>query len=133
MCPISFNISGMKLNEGHFSSGTIVLHFLDKPYQEKDFESHLNSALLFKYGKMLSDLHISRVILFHFTFCVRFWYKIEKFQLQKSLKYFNILWPLKNNVRFEYVHGKMSDFVSLPLFGFILVIKLRNSDFDEGH
>ena len=29
-------------------------------------------------------------------------------------------------------HGKMSDFVSFPLFGFTLVIKLRNFDF-EGH
>ena len=28
--------------------------------------------------------------------------------------------------------GKMSDFVSLPLFGFTLVIKLRNLDI-EGH
>ena len=26
-------------------------------------------------------------------------------------------------------NGKMSDFVSLPLFGFTLAIKLRNSDF----
>ena len=26
-------------------------------------------------------------------------------------------------------HGKMSDFVSLPLSGFTLVIKVRNSDF----
>ena len=26
-------------------------------------------------------------------------------------------------------HGKMSDFVSIPLFGFTLVIKLRNFDF----
>ena len=25
-------------------------------------------------------------------------------------------------------HGKLSDFVSLPLFGFTLVIKLRNFD-----
>ena len=133
MCPISFNISGMKLNEEHFSSRTVVLHFLDKPYQEIDFKSHLNSALLCKYGKMLSDLHISRVILFHFTFCAHFWYKIENCQLQKSLKYFNILRPLKNNVRFEYVHGKMSDFVSFPLFGFILVIKLRNSNFVKGY
>ena len=29
-------------------------------------------------------------------------------------------------------HGKMSDFISFPMFGFILVEKLRNSDF-EGH
>ena len=28
-------------------------------------------------------------------------------------------------------HGKMSDFVSVPLFGFNLVIKLRNFDFEN--
>ena len=28
-------------------------------------------------------------------------------------------------------HGKMSDFVSFTLFGFTLVIKLRNSDFES--
>ena len=28
-------------------------------------------------------------------------------------------------------HGKMSDFVSFPLFGFTLVIKLRSVDFES--
>ena len=28
-------------------------------------------------------------------------------------------------------HGKMSDFVSSPLFGITLVIKLRNFDFES--
>ena len=28
-------------------------------------------------------------------------------------------------------HGKMSDFVSISLFGFTLVIKLRNFDFES--
>ena len=28
-------------------------------------------------------------------------------------------------------HGKMSDFVSFLLIGFTLVVKLRNSDFDD--
>ena len=28
-------------------------------------------------------------------------------------------------------HGKMSDFVSIPLFGFTLAIKLRNFDFES--
>ena len=28
-------------------------------------------------------------------------------------------------------HGKMSDFVSFPLFGFTLVKKLRNVDFES--
>ena len=48
MCPISFNIFGMKLNEEYFSLGTVITHFLDKPYQEINFKSHLNSVLSFK-------------------------------------------------------------------------------------
>ena len=36
---------------------------------------------------------------------------------------------MKNNFRFEYVLSKVSDFVSFPMFGFTLVIKLRNFDF----
>ena len=49
-----------------------------------------------------------------------------------------MLFDKKNDVRFEYVlilfpmkHEKMSDFVSFPLLGFILVIKLRNFDFES--
>ena len=48
MCPTFFNIYGMKLNEVHFSSGDVITHFSDKPYQEKGFKSHLNSVLLCK-------------------------------------------------------------------------------------
>ena len=43
---ISFNSCTMKLNEGHFSLGATIIHFLDKPYQEKSLKSHLNSVLL---------------------------------------------------------------------------------------
>ena len=45
MCPISFNIYGIKLNEVHFSSETVITHSLDKLYQEKKFESYLASVL----------------------------------------------------------------------------------------
>ena len=71
MCVISFNIYGMKLNEVHFSSRTVITHFLDKTYQE----------IISEYLNMSP--------------------------------------------------GKMSDFVSTPLFSFTLVIKLRNSDFES--
>ena len=54
---------------------------------------------------MLSHLHMSCVILFHFPW--------------------NIL------ILLEYLLRKMSDFVSIPLFGFTLVIKLRNFDFES--
>ena len=45
------------------------------------------------------------------------------------MKYFSIVWPMKDDVRFEYVHEKMSDFVSFTMFGLTVVIKLRNFDF----
>ena len=37
--------------------------------------------------------------------------------------------PMKNDIRFEYVARKMSEFVSFPLFEFTLVIKLITFDF----
>ena len=61
MCPISFNIYGQKLNEGHLSFRTAIIHFWDKPYQEINFKSHLNSVLI--CIKILSDFHISCFIL----------------------------------------------------------------------
>ena len=38
---------------------------------------------------------------------------------------------MKNDVRFKYLQWKMYDFVSFPLFGFTLVIKPRNCDFES--
>ena len=38
---------------------------------------------------------------------------------------------MKNDVRFEYVLWKMSDFVSFPLSVFTLAIKLRNFNFES--
>ena len=45
MCPIAINICGMKLKKDIF------------------LKSPLNSLVLCKYGKILSDVHISRFIL----------------------------------------------------------------------
>ena len=61
----------------------------------------------------------------------QFCYKIANYQLQRSLKYFSISRPMKNNVRFEYVPWKISASVLFSLFGFSLVIKLRNINFDS--
>ena len=43
----------------------------------------------------------------------------------------SILQPMKNDVRIQYVPLKNVWFCSFPMFGFTLVIKLRNSDFDS--
>ena len=64
MCPISFNVYGMKLNEVHFSLGTVVTHFY---CHSINFKSHFNNVLPCDQGKLLSDLLMSRVILFHFA------------------------------------------------------------------
>ena len=41
----SFNTYEMKLNERPFPSRIVAIHFWDKPYQELNFKSNLNSVL----------------------------------------------------------------------------------------
>ena len=55
----------------------------------------------------------------------------ERCQLEKPLKYFSILLPMKNDVWFEYGPWKKYNFVSFPSSRFILVIKLRKFDFEN--
>ena len=50
------------------------------------------------------------------------------------IKLIEILWYFTTNEKKSDPNmslGKMSDFVSFPLFGFTLVIKLRNFDFES--
>ena len=71
-------------------------------------------------------------ILFHFTLlvCTRFFNEIERCQsLWKSLKYFSVLWPMTNDVKFEYVPWSSICFCLFLLFVFTFVIKLKNFDF----
>ena len=115
----------MKLNEVHFSSITVFTQFLDKGYQEINFKSHLDSVLLCQKGKILSDLHMSHVILFHFTcLCLL---------LQCDRKFIEIFWYLTINKEImsglNTSRGIISDFFSISLLGFTLVI--RNFGFKD--
>ena len=74
----------MKLNEERLSFQTLSNHFWHKPYQEINFESHLNGVLL--SIKILSDLHMPRFILIFL--CAYFGNEIERFRFWKSLKCF---------------------------------------------
>ena len=65
------------------------------------------------------------------TLWVHFSHKTEKFLFWKALKNFNSFFFFKYGVRHQYVPWKMSDFFSFSLFGFTLVIKLRNFDFES--
>ena len=60
-------------------------------------------------------------------------HKTEKYWFWKSLKYFNIFDIKKMISDLNMSHGlmEMSNFVSFPLFGLSLVIKLRNFDFES--
>ena len=57
-------------------------------------------------------------------------HKNEKFWFWKLMKYL-ICFDKKMVSDLNMSHGKMFDFVSFPLFGFTLVIKLRNSEFES--
>ena len=55
----------------------------------------------------------------------------SQFFSAKYVQFPSILWPIKNDVRFEYFPWKMSDFVSFLLFLCTFAIKLRNFDFES--
>ena len=127
MCPISFNIHRMKLNEGHLSFGTVIIHFRDKPYHETNFKRHSNSVLL--CIKILSELHMPCFILIFVRAC--FCNEIERCQSWKPIDIlaFCDQWNMMSDLNMS--REKMSDFVSCVLFGFPSVIKLRKFDFEN--
>ena len=105
-CVQFFNIYGMRVNRGHSSSRTVIIHFSDKPYQEKNLKSHLIVYYFVNKEKYCQIGTCTSWFVFNLLTCAYFCYKIEKFHLQKWLKYFSILRPKKMIVRFEYVPWK---------------------------
>ena len=71
-----------------------IIHILEKSSQEINFKCHSNNTRHCKWGKMLSY--------FILLDCAYFCNEIERCQWEESLKQFRILWPMKNNIRFEY-------------------------------
>ena len=103
--------------------------FLHKLYQQTNFKSHLNSVLLCKQGKMLSGFHISNLLVLPFPIKLKaFNYKIDW-----NILVFYDQWKTMSGMLSDLNMscGKMSVFVSFQLFGFTLVIKLRNLDFEN--
>ena len=128
MCSISFNIYGMKLNKAHFSSETVIVHFLDKPYHKINFKSHLNSALFVNKEKFCQickcPVWFFSLYLFVFTFEMKL--RSDNYKIHWNILVFCNQWKIKNS---NTSHGKMSDFVSFLLFCFTLVtlgVKLKN-------
>ena len=108
--------------------------FLNKPYQETNFKSHLNSVLPCKQRKILSNLHMWRLILFNFTYLFsHFAMKLKdanyKSHILYSHKYFSIILPMKNDARSEYITWKCLILFNFHCSWFTLVLKLRNFDF----
>ena len=96
-----------------------------------NFESHWNTLICFDKKSVRFEYVPWKNVWFCFISIVwvHFSHKTEKFRFWKSLKYFNIFWKEDMLSDLNMSHGKMSDFVSFPLFRFTLVMKLRNFDF----
>ena len=73
---------------------------------------------------------MSHLTSFHLLLCAHICNDIERCHLQKPLKWFSILWPMKMMPDLNMSHAKMSNFVSIPLLGFTVVIKLGSFDFE---
>ena len=71
-----------------------------------------------------APLYFVSLYLFVFTFAM-------KLKDANSKIHWNILWPMKNDVRFEYVQCKSFWLSEFPFFGFTLFVKLRNFDFEK--
>ena len=99
--------------------------------REINFKSHLNSALLCKQGKVLTDLHMYCFILIFVW--AHFCNETEKCQLWNSLKYFIILWPMKCKHQYGLnlfmFCQTLSDLVSALLSDKNFGNKLRNTKF----
>ena len=112
---------------GFYFTFLIVLTFKMR-LKSSNYKSHWNILVLFE--------HVPRKnvwFCFNSVVWVNFSHKTEKFRFWKSLKYLNIFLRKKDMVSdLNMSHGKMSDLVSFPLFGFTLVIKLRNFNY-KGH
>ena len=80
MCPISVNIYRMILNEGHFSSGTAIIHFWDKPYQKMNFKSHLNNVLFVNKEKYCQICTCPVWLYFTLPVCAHFSKETDKCQ-----------------------------------------------------
>ena len=126
-------------NMSNFLSFPLFGFILVMKLRNVDFESHWNTSIFF--DKKIYVTRFEYVPWKNVWFCfisivwVHFSHKTEKFWFWKSLKFCNILQYFlisKNMASDVYMsHGKLSDFVLFPLFGFTLVIKLRNLDFES--
>ena len=95
--------------------------------KSSNYKSHWNMLVLFEYVPQKNVWFcFNSIVLVHFS------HKTEKSQFWKSLKYFNIFLIKKDMVsHLSMPHRKMSDSVSFLLFGFTLLIKPGNSNFES--
>ena len=121
-----------------FVSFPFLRSFLVIKLRNFSFESHWNSLNCFNHKKILCQIlgcpmEISLIFiwfpLFGFTLFKK---KIEKFRFWKSLRYlkfFLIDKDIKSD--FTMANKRMSDSVSVLLFGLTFVIKLKNFCFEN--
>ena len=120
---------------------SIYLFVLTFPVKLKttNYKSLWNFLVFYDQWKIISNLNMSHWNMYNF---VLFWLfeftlfiKLRNFDFEShwnTLIFLNTLNKKDMLSDLNMTHGKMSDFDSFLLFGFNLVIKLRNFNF-EGH
>ena len=102
----------------------VCVHFCNQ-LKDANYKSRWNVLAFWDQEKMMSEWCVIKNFWFCFIFIV--WVydsrKVEKFWFWKSLKYFNFFW-LKKNLNMS--NERISHIASFPMFGFTLVIILRN-------
>ena len=125
MCLIFFKVYRIKLNEVYFSSEIVITHFLDKPCQEINFKSHLNSVLLCKWLKnTVRFAHVPCDFISLNLIVLKFIMRLESANYKSHWNILVFYNQLKIMSDLNMSHRKMYDFVSISLFGFSLVMKL---------
>ena len=112
----------MKLYEDIFLPELLSFIFWDKSSQDINFKSNLNSVLIFTLSKIHVPFGFVSLYLFTLTFAPKL--KDTSYKSHWNILLFSNQWKIMSNL--NMLHGEMSDFVSFPLFGFTLVINLRN-------
>ena len=112
-------------------------------WKDTSFKSHWNNSIYCDQWKMTSDLHMSdgktsdsvSFLLFGITLFI----KLINFDFESHFstliffikKILHQIWSTLMTSDLNMACGKIFDFVSFPMFWFIIVIKLRNFDFES--
>ena len=77
-----YPIDVMRVNEGRFSSGNVIIHFWDKTYQEINFKSTLNTLQIRKDTVRFGHIPLDNTSLYLFVVTFTMKLKATSFEIR---------------------------------------------------